>query len=129
MSLDRASTITRWIAALRSGAYAQTRQVLRDGHGHCALGVLADLLAQDGLGRWGASHDRPGAYDFVDTAGCTIPGCLPEDLGQQLGLSIEAQNAISRMNDAGWDFAQIADRIEAAWDGKRLRASILTRLY
>lgn len=33
----------RWVAALRSGQYPQTRLRLRDDYGYCVYGVLCDL--------------------------------------------------------------------------------------
>lgn len=59
-----------WVAALRSGGYAQARQVLRTGdpdapraaHGFCCLGVVEDL----GRGGTGWSHTRNEDYDDTD---------------------------------------------------------------
>ena len=39
----------RWLTALESGEYKQTRDLLRDDNGFCCLGVACDL---SGLGEW-----------------------------------------------------------------------------
>lgn len=43
---------TRWADALRSGDYGQTNQALHDSEGHCCLGVLCDIYAQDMGTEW-----------------------------------------------------------------------------
>lgn len=42
----------QWVKALRSGKYEQTKGTLRDEVGFCCLGVLCDLHAKAGLGKW-----------------------------------------------------------------------------
>jgi hypothetical protein len=43
----------KWVAALRSGDYVQGQGVLRDKSRHfCCLGVLCDVAARDGIGKW-----------------------------------------------------------------------------
>ena len=42
----------QWIAALRSGNYAQTQGMLQSYAGFCCLGVLCDLHAKTGMGAW-----------------------------------------------------------------------------
>lgn len=37
----------RWISALESGSYSQTRGRLSDGDGFCCLGVLCEIAEQD----------------------------------------------------------------------------------
>lgn len=39
----------KWIAALRSGEYKQTKGALRKADGFCCLGVLCDLTRKEGL--------------------------------------------------------------------------------
>jgi hypothetical protein len=38
----------KWVAALRSGQYPQTRSHLRDDYGYCVYGVLCDLKNPEG---------------------------------------------------------------------------------
>lgn len=42
----------RWMEALRSGKYKQTRYKMQDSEGYCCLGVLCDVVDPDG---WKAS--------------------------------------------------------------------------
>lgn len=37
------SIAKKWVAALRSGKYKQTKQQLKNEHGYCCLGVLASI--------------------------------------------------------------------------------------
>lgn len=39
----------RWVAALRSGEYAQTMGFLHDKEGFCCLGVLCEIAVADGV--------------------------------------------------------------------------------
>lgn len=43
----------KWITALESGEYPQTRSCLNDKNGFCCLGVLTDLFIKEtGRGKW-----------------------------------------------------------------------------
>lgn len=43
----------KWIDALTSGEYSQTKRCLRDKNGYCCLGVLTDLyIKETGQGKW-----------------------------------------------------------------------------
>lgn len=39
----------KWVAALRSGKYAQSKQRLKTKYGYCCLGVLCDLAVKEGI--------------------------------------------------------------------------------
>ena len=39
----------RWIAALESDKYKQTKSMLVNSYGHCCLGVLCELAVEDGI--------------------------------------------------------------------------------
>lgn len=41
----KAADKTKWLAALRSGEYAQCAETLSDGNGYCCLGVLETVLS------------------------------------------------------------------------------------
>lgn len=41
------SIANKWVKALRSGKYTQTKNNLTDGVGHCCLGVLCELYIKD----------------------------------------------------------------------------------
>lgn len=49
----------KWLAALRSGEYQQTRSALKNEDGYCCLGVLAHVYSGD----WG--RDNKKGYEKV----------------------------------------------------------------
>lgn len=92
----------KWIAALRSGDYAQTRGVLRGARGFCCLGVLCDVVAPDG---WDMCN---GYYDHHTRE--TMPS---DSISQLAGISHQDANTLASMNDEyGASFQQIAEWIE-----------------
>lgn len=90
----------RWIEALRSGNYKQGRFCLRVKRydSFCCLGVLADLIDPNA---W--TKEPP-----LDQFKWNDFSCY---LGED-NLSEEIQLPLSRMNDAGFNFLEIADWID-----------------
>jgi hypothetical protein len=82
----------KWVKALRSGEYKQTRHVLRDDDGHCGLGVLC---AVQGI----ADRQIRGMQFWSDK-----PEHWPDE---------DQTKELADMNDTGSSFAEIADYIEA----------------
>lgn len=117
-----------WLTALRSGQYRQAKLTLvearPDGtNAFCCLGVAANLLIEGGhKGKWfevgcGFWHfgTRQNSSDIVLTPAHTVlPGwlyrTLREPIGDEEGSSV--QNELTRMNDNGKSFKQIARWIE-----------------
>jgi hypothetical protein len=97
---------TKWLKALRSGKYKQTKNVLRKARGgFCCLGVLCDIVKPDGWYKdqdkvWGFQGSEC-TYDFPPTSILAETG-LPTELGSDLAV----------MNDSGRSFKEIADYIE-----------------
>lgn len=98
----------KWVAALRSGNYPQTKGRLRDANGFCCFGVLCDLKDHTA---WSAS----GNYEYQSA----LP---PVSVRQFSGIDalddIEVEiygtyKPLARHNDDGRTFAEIADAIEA----------------
>lgn len=97
----------RWVKALRSGKYRQTKDKLRrETHGvtsHCCLGVLCELVQPK---RW-----RPGVDAFDG-------GVYHKGWGHTGGvrraarLSREAATDLADLNDSGKRFRTIATWIE-----------------
>jgi hypothetical protein len=122
---------TRWVAALRSGDYAQGSGVLYnpDQNQYCCLGVLCDLAVRDGIARRddaGLSAvyrdiDRPSDASFEHLPQAVarwagLPNTDPDvthakDYGYGGGLR-DTPNSLSSWNDSGTPFAVIADLIE-----------------
>lgn len=90
----KAGLKAKWIKALRSGEFKQTRGVLRrssaGSRGYCCLGVLKTLDPKIRKARNGD--------EILSPATC--------------GLSKEVQNILARKNDKGSGFKAIADYIE-----------------
>lgn len=106
----------RWVEALRSGEYRQTREVLRDEHGFCCLGVACDLYAKEhpDISQW-YEHSYDRGFDFDD-----LLGTLPTHVRDWLGLNYDdgryATGSLTEDNDDGKTFAEIADIIESEPD-------------
>ena len=113
-----------WIAALRSGEFEQTREVLTrlnemgEVSGHCCLGVacvLYDRTNPDKLEIRDGHSSR--SYD-------SNPSTLPPRVMEWLGLSSEEgsftdgveadpfDSSLAEMNDSGASFEEIAAAIE-----------------
>jgi hypothetical protein len=113
------------VAALRSGDYRQGRQRLRSvdeaGFTYCCLGVLCDVAASDGVGIWtrlpGLIRDTPVFFATTNGDGSSVE--LPPSVANWAGTirdPIVTQgddvNHLSRINDDGGTFEEIADLIE-----------------
>lgn len=126
--------IRKWVAALRSGEYSQTKKVLRDDHGFCCLGVACDVYAKEYGLEW-ESIKRPVHYESgaaPTASGYHFNGVgdlLPDEVYEWLGLDgpnpevnrnvlggdggFEYADQLTYLNDdAGADFDVIAAAIE-----------------
>ena len=104
------SDAKKWVEALRSGEYKQTRMVLCEGDemegttAYCCLGVACDLFVDSYWIR------RPADEEWSIGGRSTI---LPtEEMMKSMGLNIEYVKDLVDLNDKGWSFAKIADKIE-----------------
>jgi hypothetical protein len=129
----------RWLEALRSGRFQQTRGALRHGDYRCCLGVACDLFAEQGLaqgkrftdhgiasgflalGVWG-DEDGSGRRAFIAGDECCL-GPLPDVVRRWLGLrtttgeTTAERASLVELNDTGTSFGRIADVIESEPDG------------
>jgi hypothetical protein len=108
----------RWVRALISGRYPQTKHCLRDGMGYDALGVLADI---SGLGYYSEHPTEDGEerqprgfllYDDGEDAPPTVLGQL-ETLAD---IKFETIGVIATMNDRGIPFNHLAAFIARNWE-------------
>lgn len=78
----------KWIAALRSGDYKQTHGALRDENGYCCLGVLCDVAAKEGKGKWHNSSSDPFTpeWTFWPKGGGFSFSFLPAEIGRWAGF-------------------------------------------
>lgn len=105
----------KWLEALRSGEYAQTKYRLQDEVGYCCLGVLCDIVDPEG---WGdAQSPEIGLGAFCQTAYKhrgkeEVPG---NEIAGWAGLGHSDVDVLAEMNDAGGKtFVEIAKYVEEA---------------
>ena len=106
-----AANQAKWLAALRSGKYQQSTQVLRGAEGFCCLGVLCDVIDPT---RWsGQVYDR-GAIGFPPPDILASVGMPHQRAGNINGESIynNLTTRVAHMNDRGSSFTEIADLLE-----------------
>ncbi len=110
----------KWVKALRSGKFRQTREKLRARNGACCcLGVACEVAIAGGVKvhrEWSA-YAKGYAY-----GGEQLSGELPEEVRQWLGLRISdgvyRNSRLTYDNDTlGLSFKQIADIIESEPEG------------
>lgn len=93
----------KWVEALRSGKYNQTRSCLKNLDGHCCLGVLCDVVNPKGWLK-GAGHEQGIG---------SMQNLMPDDgVMRSVGVDRKGLRRLAEANDIGETFAQIADRIE-----------------
>lgn len=103
----------RWVEALRSNQYQQTKGFLHDDIGFCCLGVLCDLAVQDGVIEETSVND--GDYFCYDTESTL----LPYEVVEWARLSSKdpkvvnnGETTLSTLNDNGNSFISIAEVID-----------------
>jgi hypothetical protein len=118
-----------WVEALRSGEFAQTTGVLRDENGYCCLGVACEIAVQHGVIEPPQGHKAVAGrifYNF-DGSDATLPDSVREWLGlwaddgsiynDGSGSIYNDGESLTKMNDNGKTFAEIAAVIEDEPDG------------
>lgn len=109
--------LKKWVAALRSGTYKQTKGYLRVNDAMCCLGVACDLIDPDG---WESTIGKgiPWTTEHASWLERTV---IPAEIAERLGFSqslspgeIDAsyQSYYAEKNDDGWTFDEIADELE-----------------
>lgn len=110
----------KWVEALRSGEYTQTRGQLKDYSRFCCLGVACDLFMKEtGRGYWN------GDIFYAEDGGEYEASLLMPPIMHWLGLedrsggyvSNSAPRSLASQNDDGKSFSEIADIIEAEPEG------------
>ena len=103
----------RWIEALNSDEYKQTKECLRDSTGFCCLGVLTDLYVKEHNQDWSLSDNGYYSYNSLSST-------LPFEVETWAGLddfdphfyTDNTKVYLSILNDAGYTFKEIAQIIE-----------------
>lgn len=126
----KAEIKSKWLAALRSGEYAQTSQVLsrvEDGkRSYCCLGVLCEVMGAKRDGNYKLpgdnqkhhSHgpDAPGNGEFYTFGGERDCGFPPKAILREADVSQDFCEMLADGNDTGLPFSAIADTIELESD-------------
>ena len=100
----------KWLSSLRSGDYKQTRLHLRTDNGFCCLGVLCDLYGKEHNVEWKLMNNNH-FYVFQDET-ATLPLSVIECAGVEDDNPEICETPLSRLNDNGSTFNEIADLIE-----------------
>ena len=100
----------KWLSALRSGDYKQTKSCLHKGDGFCCLGVLCDLYGKEHNVEW-KLVDAGIYYEFQDKK-AILPLSVIEWAGVEDDNPEICETPLSRLNDNGSTFNEIADLIE-----------------
>lgn len=102
----------KWLSALRSGEYQQTKGGLHDENGFCCLGVLCDLYGKENNVEWTLSGFN-NAYEFQDKES-HLPSSVMEwaGVGDQNPDINNGTETLAGLNDSGCTFEEIAHIIE-----------------
>lgn len=113
----------KWLAALRSGKYAQGAGKLRTvNNEYCCLGVLCDVAVKEGVipeGVVGPSMLLPVVQELYQYGSDMHTGFLPHEVRQWALTSFDPNvmdgndiHSLSYLNDERLPFSYIADLIE-----------------
>jgi hypothetical protein len=113
----------RWVSALKSGEYQQTKNQLRNSEGFCCLGVLCELYRQENqTAQWIPGFGDNLRFYLTDkehSVSTSIPFCVQEwaelpASDPMIGTEPGIERSLVDLNDTvGYSFIQIADAIEA----------------
>lgn len=114
----------KWIEALESGEYGQTKEVLHDDNGFCCLGVLCNVAQKEGLGKWDRfDQHSPFAFQPVGEDADPEETMLPRDIRDWAGMKSTdgtrggKRKELWKLNDeSGFNFKRIANIIRKEWE-------------
>jgi hypothetical protein len=140
ITIEQRRRVQDWIEALRSGEYAQGQEALRSSEGYCCLGVacaIAPEISEETKAKYPDIFDDRWIYSYTDSTGRPnwSEAFLPEGAEDLYGLFSSNGRPCEGttdtlddgkwallwdLNDEGWSFAQIADLLEMAVNGRSL---------
>jgi hypothetical protein len=102
----------KWLSALRSGDYQQTKSCLHKGDRFCCLGVLCDLYGKEHNVEW-KLVDAGIYYEFQDKK-AILPLSVRKwaDIVSTDPYINSRSSTLGKLNDNGSTFIEIADLIE-----------------
>lgn len=116
--------IRKWVEALRSGKYKQTRKGLRDAMGFCCLGVACEVAIANGVPLVVGTPNRiDSVWWSYDETASSLPGKVSDWLGLSGSYAVNPildvsgkDRRASDLNDIDLaDFTTIANCIEATY--------------
>lgn len=102
--------IQKWVKALRSGKYKQTKRALQDSSGFCCLGVACKVFIPTKKIVKKENGTMMGAIPSSQPSAPTWLKRISPDVGNQTGLSLMKLNDIEKFT-----FDEIADVLEAVY--------------
>lgn len=112
----------KWVTALRSGNFQQTKHSLKvkreDGSfSYCCLGVFGEVCGLEWLDKGGNMERLYPMIDGQNISAHSLGSYYSEGFAEQYGLGNHMnenswQHHLAEMNDEGIKFDQIADHIE-----------------
>lgn len=106
----------KWVEALRSGEFEQTKGNLCDSTGYCCLGVLSELAVREGKADKWKADDGDDVFFFGKKRGDADDTFLPRSVMRWAGLDSDSPavegDSLAVLNDNGKTFEEIADLIE-----------------
>lgn len=120
--------VKKWVEALRSGDYQQGIEYLCNedeisgNFTYCCLGVACDILTENDWVKvidstmWSIGEhkafDMPSTYDLSGWE-CAETASLPsKEILNNMGLDVVYAQELAELNDSGWSFEKIANKIE-----------------
>jgi hypothetical protein len=114
--------LRKWVEALESDAYPQTKGKLRTDEGFCCLGVACDVYMKEVGGTWEAAEVS--FNDHMVYVFGSATEMLPSSVAEWFGIHHApefivddgvTEEATSLNDERGWDFHQIADAIKRTY--------------
>src|SRR5438094_6314255 len=99
-----------WVAALRSGEYEQTREVLCKRDAYCCLGVLCEVAIKLGVP---VKKSMSNGVVRYDRKLCGVPPSVQKAAGlaDDCGIFEDGRDSLTGRNDRGDSFSEIASLI------------------
>lgn len=132
-TIDR-ELVTKWIEALESGTYSQTKERLHDQRGYCCLGVLCNVVdpsawTQRASGefqigdRWMILPDAIAERIGLDPNGEKPDYTAWDSLAQPENDDEDASSGLAYANDNGSSFTEIAAALREYYEIPKAVAS------
>lgn len=106
--------IQQWINALRSGNYSQTKFYLQNNIGYCCLGLACQLFIPQNQIEYNSLGYIIGQ---LPSRQHNAPKWLK---GINADFMCKTGEFLSKLNDKGWTFNQIADALETVYINEQL---------